>query len=69
MAYAERLKTAGKEELNLDVLDRNFYHRGFIADPFNHFPDRDSLEEVRSKLFDELLEQKFTTTPEEFSWL
>lgn len=69
MAYAERLKTVNREELNLDVLDRNFYHRGFIADPFNHFPDREVLEEVRSKLFDELLEQKFTTSPEEFEWL
>lgn len=69
MAYAERLKTAKKEDLNLDILDRNFYHRGFIFDPFNHFPDRDVLEEVRAKLFDELLEQKFTTSPEEFEWL
>lgn len=69
IAYAERLKTVNREELNLDVLDRNFYHRGFIADPFNHFPDREVLEEVRSKLFDELLEQKFTTSPEEFEWL
>ena len=69
IAYAERLKTVNREELNHDVLDRNFYHRGFIADPFNHFPDREVLEEVRSKLFDELLEQKFTTSPEEFEWL
>ncbi len=69
MAYAERLKTADKEELNLDVLDRNFYHRGFMDDPFNYFPDREALEEVRAKLFDELLEQKFTTNPDEFEWL
>ena len=68
-AYAERLKTASKEELNLDVLDKNFYHRGFMHEPFNYFPNREVLEEVRSKLFDELLEQKFTTSPEEFEWL
>lgn len=69
MAYAERLKTAKKEELNLDVLDKNFYKRGFIADPFNQFPDKNALEKVRSKLFDELLEQKFKTSPEEFEYL
>lgn len=69
IAYAERLKTASKEDLNLDVLDKNFYYRGFMDDPFNYFPDRDSLEEVHTKLFEELLEQKFTTSPEEFELL
>ncbi len=69
IAYAERLKTVSKEELNLDVLDRNFYHRGFIFDPFNQFPDKEALEAVRAKLFDELLEQKFTAAPDEFEWL
>lgn len=68
-AYAERLKTADIKELNLDVLDKNFYHRGFMEEPFNHFPDRELLEEIRVKLFEELLEAKKTKTSEEFDLL
>lgn len=68
-SYAERLKTVDKEELNLDVLDKNFYHRGFMDDPFNYFPDKNLLEEVRSELFDKLLDKKFTTEPNEFEKL
>ena len=66
-AYAERLKTANLEELNIDVLDKNFYHRGFMDDAFNNFPDKELLEDVRHKLFDELLEKKKTLSPEDFA--
>lgn len=66
-AYAERLKTADISELNLDVLDKNFYYRGFMDDAFNYFPNRKVLEDVRKMLFEELLEAKKTKTPEEFA--
>ena len=65
-AYAERMKTAKPEELNLDVLDKNFYHRGFMDDPFNNFPDRELLEETRKRLFDDLIEAKQTKPQKEF---
>lgn len=68
-AYAERLKNVDAKSLNLDVLDKNFYHRGFMDDAFNYYKDRDVLEEVRVKLFDELLEAKKNKTPEEFEIL
>ena len=66
-AYAERLKTCDLKDLNLDVLDKNFYCRGFMDDAFNNFKDRELLEKCRSMLFDDLLEAKKTMSEKEFS--
>ncbi len=66
-AYAERLKTCSLKDLNLDVLDKNFYCRGFMDDAFNNFKDRELLEKCRSMLFDDLLEAKKTMSEKEFS--
>ena len=66
-AYAERLKTCSLKDLNLDVLDTNFYHRGFMDDAFNKFKDKDLLETCRSKLFDDLLEAKKTMQGKDFN--
>lgn len=65
-AYAERLKTCDIKDLNLDVLDTNFYHRGFMDDAFNQFKDRELLEKCRKMLFEELIEAKKTKPQKEF---
>ena len=49
-AYAQRLLEVPVQKLNLDHLDLNFYHRGFIDDPFNEFPDKNVLDEVQERL-------------------
>ena len=66
-AYAERLKTCDLKDINLDVLDKNFYYRGFMDDAFNKFKDRELLEKCRSMLFDDLLEAKQTMSKRKFS--
>lgn len=66
-AYAERLKTCDLKDLNLDVLDKNFYYRGFMDDAFNKFKDRELLEKCRTMLFDDLLEAKKTMTESDFN--
>ncbi len=68
-AYAERLKDCNPKDLNLDVLDKNFYHRGFMDDAFNNFPDRDLLKETQDKLFNELIDAKLHKPKEEVNWL
>lgn len=65
-AYAERLKTCDLKDLNLDVLDTNFYHRGFMDDAFNQFKDRELLEKCRKMLFEDLIEAKKTKPQKEF---
>lgn len=49
-AYAQRLIDSPINKLNFDKLDMNFYHRGCINDPFNHFPEREILTETRDYL-------------------
>ena len=66
-AYAERLKTCSLKDLNLDVLDKNFYHRGFMDDAFNKFKDRDLLEKCRVMLFEDLLKAKNEMSKKEFN--
>ena len=56
-AYAQRILERPVSKLNLDKLDTNFYHRGFMDDPFNLFPNRDVLAETQLKL-ETLLKEK-----------
>ena len=50
LAYVQRLLEVPVQKLNLDKLDLHFYHRGFLNDPFNHFPDRELLQETEKQL-------------------
>lgn len=56
-AYAQRIVDNPASALNLDKLDTNFYHRGFMDDPFNHFPDKKVLEETQHRI-ETLLKEK-----------
>lgn len=56
-AYAQRLLEVPAKKLNLEHLDTNFYHRGFMDDPFNEFPNRKVLEETQGYL-ENLIEAK-----------
>ncbi len=49
-AYAQRVADVPVSKLNLKTLDTNFYHRGFMDEPFNLFPDRALLHETQEKL-------------------
>ena len=60
-AYAQRIADNSPSKLNLEVLDTNFYHRGFIDDPFNEFPDKKILESVQKKI-ETLLKEKQDTS-------
>ncbi len=56
-AYAQRLFEVPANRLNLEHLDINFYHRGFMDDAFNLYPDREGLAKTQ-KLLEELIEAK-----------
>lgn len=56
-AYAQRIVDNPASALNLDKLDTNFYHRGFMDDPFNYFPDKNILEETQHRI-ETLLKEK-----------
>lgn len=56
-AYAQRIVDNPASTLNLDKLDTNFYHRGFIDDPFNYFPDKKILDETQHRI-ETLLKEK-----------
>ena len=56
-AYAQRILDNPTSKLNLDKLDTNFYHRGFMDDPFNYFPDKKLLGETQEKI-ENLLKEK-----------
>lgn len=56
-AYANRLVQVPASRLNLDTLDTNFYHRGFMDDAFNMFPDRKILHETQERL-ENLIKEK-----------
>lgn len=60
-AYAQNLVDMPEKKLNFDVLDTNFYHRGFMDDPFNDFPDRRILGETQARL-EEIIELKKSGT-------
>ncbi len=65
-AYAERLLEVPVEKLNLDSLDTNFYHRGFMDEPFNYFPDRKRLVETQEKLENLIKEKQDSSNPKEY---
>lgn len=56
-AYAQRLYEVPVNKLNIDSLDTNFYHRGFMDEPFNYFPDRKILAETQKRL-ENLIKEK-----------
>lgn len=65
-AYAQRLLEVPTHKLNLEHLDTNFYHRGFMDDAFNLFPDRSLLDNTQKQL-EELIEaKKDSTNPQEY---
>lgn len=65
-AYAQRLLEVPSSKLNLEHLDTNFYHRGFMEDAFNEFPDKNILEETKTQL-DALIEaKKDSSNPKEY---
>lgn len=65
-AYAQRLLEVPVNRLNLEHLDTNFYHRGFMDDAFNLYPDRKNLDETQ-KLLEELIEaKKDSSNPKEY---
>lgn len=69
-AYAQRLCEVPVSKLNLDSLDTNFYHRGFMDDAFNYFPNRKVLEETQKRL-ETLIKEKQNpeNTKEYFEYL
>lgn len=64
-AYAQRLMEVPVKKLNLEHLDLNFYHRGFIDDPFNEFPDKKVLEETKNHLQRLIESKKDSSIPKE----
>lgn len=65
-AYAQRILSVDIKRLNLDTLDLNFYHRGFINDPFNDFPNKKLLDEVSEKLRELIEIKKDKSNPKEY---
>ena len=65
-AYAQRVADVPVSKLNLDTLDTNFYHRGFMDEPFNMFPDRKILQETQERLETLLKEKQDPSNPKEY---
>lgn len=65
-AYANRILQVPPSKLNLDTLDTNFYHRGFMDDAFNLFPDRKILKETQERIENLIKEKLDTTNPKEY---
>lgn len=65
-AYAQRLSEVPVSKLNLESLDTNFYHRGFMDDAFNYFPDRKVLNETQQRLEELIKEKQNPDNPKEY---
>lgn len=65
-AYAQRIVDNPASKLNLEKLDTNFYHRGFMDDPFNCFPDKKLLEETQHKIEDLLREKQDSSSNKDY---
>ena len=65
-AYAQRIVDVPTSKLNLKNLDLNFYHRGFMDDPFNEFPNRKVLDKTQSMLEKLIKEKKDGSNPKEY---
>lgn len=65
-AYAQRLSEVPVSKLNLDTLDTNFYHRGFMDEPYNYFPDRKILHETQERLETLIKEKQDPDSPKEY---
>lgn len=65
-AYAQRVVDTPCSKLNLKDLDLNFYHRGFMDDPFNEFPNRDLLDETQNLLENLIQEKQNSANPKDY---
>lgn len=65
-AYAQRIYEVPVSRLNFDVLDTNFYHRGFMDEPFNSFPDRTLLKETQERLENLIREKQDPSNHKEY---
>lgn len=65
-AYAQRLLETPTNKLNLEHLDTNFYHRGFMDDAFNLYPDRKGLTETQTRLEELIREKQAPDTTKEY---
>lgn len=65
-AYAQRLFEVPTSRLNFEALDTNFYHRGFMDDAFNLYPDRAGLEETQKRLEKLIEAKKDSSNPKEY---
>lgn len=65
-AYAQRIVDFPISKLNLKDLDLNFYHRGFMDDPFNEFPNREVLDDTKHWLETLIKEKKDGSNPKEY---
>ena len=65
-AYAQRIVDVPISKLNLRDLDLNFYHRGFMDDPFNEFPNREVLDDTKHWLETLIKEKKDGSNPKEY---
>lgn len=65
-AYAQRLLEVPTDKLNLEYLDTNFYHRGFLNDPFDNFPNKPRLNVVSERLQLLINAKKDNSNPKEY---
>lgn len=65
-AYAQRLLEVPTNKLNLEYLDTNFHHRGFLNDPFNNFPNKPKLDVVSKRLQLLINAKKENSNPKEY---
>lgn len=65
-AYAQRIADVPVSKLNLDTLDTNFYHRGFMDEPFNLFPNKKILHETQEQLENLLKEKQDPSNPTDY---
>ena len=65
-AYAQRILEVPIKKLNLEHLDTNFYHRGFMDDAFNEFPNKKVLEETKNYIENLIEAKKDPSNPKEY---